>query len=57
MRTYNIIFHPAAYKELTNLDGSVKIQVMKQIKKLEQFPQLGELLGNKHGYDLEFIRK
>jgi len=57
MRTYNIIFHPAAYKELTTLDGSVKIQVMKQIKKLEQFPQLGELLGNKHGYDLSNYRK
>jgi len=57
MKLYKIIFHPEAQKELLSLDGSVKIAVLKQIKKLEQFPQLGELLGNKHGYDLTNYRK
>ena len=57
MKTYKIIFHPAAQKELLSLDGSVRIMVLKQIKKLEHYPQLGELLGNKHGYDLTNYRK
>jgi len=57
MKNYKIIFHPAAQKELLSLDGSVRIMVVKQIKKLEHYPQLGELLGNKHGYDLTNYRK
>jgi mRNA interferase RelE/StbE len=57
MKLYKIIFHPEAQQELISLDGSVRIIVLKQIKKLEQFPQLGELLGNKHGYDLTGYRK
>ena len=43
--------------ELLSLDGSVRILVLKQIKKLEHYPQSGELLGNKHGYDLANYRK
>ena len=57
MKLYKITFHPEAQKELLSLDGSVRIIVLKQLKKLEQFPQLGELLGNKHGYDLTGYRK
>ena len=57
MKLYKIVFHPEAQKELLSLDGSVRIIVLKQLKKLEQFPQLGELLGNKHGYDLAGYRK
>ena len=57
MKLYKVIFHPEAQKELLSLDGSIRIIVLKQLKKLEQFPQLGELLGNKHGYDLTGYRK
>jgi mRNA interferase RelE/StbE len=57
MKIYKISFHPEAQKELLSLDGSIRIIVLKQIKKLEQLPQLGELLGNKHGYDLTGYRK
>jgi len=57
MKQYKIVFHPEAEKELHSLDGSIRIIVLKQLKKLEQFPQLGELLGNKHGYDLSGYRK
>jgi mRNA interferase RelE/StbE len=57
MKQYRIIFHPEAKKELLHLDGSVRSIVLKQIKKLETFPQLGEILGNKHGYDLTNYRK
>jgi mRNA interferase RelE/StbE len=57
MKIYKIAFHPDAQKELLSLDGSIRIIVLKQINKLKQFPQLGELLGNKHGYDLTGYRK
>jgi mRNA interferase RelE/StbE len=55
--TYKIKFHPSAEKELNNLDGSVKILVVKQISKLSNNPEYGEDLGNKHGYDLTGYKK
>ena len=54
---YKIKFHPLAEKELNNLDGSVKILVIKQISKLRNNPEYGEDLGNKHGYDLTRYKK
>jgi len=54
---YNIIFHPEAAKEIANLDNSVRIPVLKQIKKLMTSPGLGDELGNKHGFDLTGYRK
>jgi len=54
---YNIKFHPLAEKELANLDGSVKILVVKQIAKLSKNPEYGEDLGNKHGFDLTGYKK
>ena len=46
-----------ALKELRSLDGSVQKKVIKQVEKLKKYPQLGPLLGNKHGYDLTGYRK
>jgi mRNA interferase RelE/StbE len=57
MKKYSIILHPLAAVELKDLDGSVQKYIIKQIKKLESYPYLGELLGNKHGYDLAGYRK
>ena len=54
---YKVLFHIEAKKELDNLDGSVKLLVLKQIKKLIKNPQLGEALGNKAGIDLSGYRK
>ena len=54
---YKIKFHPLAEKELNNLDGSVKLLVVKQISKLSKNPDYGEDLGNKHGYDLTGYKK
>ena len=54
---YKIKFHPLAEKELNNLDGSVKILVIKQIAKLKNNPDHGEDLGNKQGYDLTGYKK
>ncbi len=50
--TYKIILHPDAAKELAKFDNSVRILVLKQIKKLAITPILGDELGNKHGFDL-----
>ncbi len=55
--TYNILFHIEAKKELDSFDNSVKLIILKQIKKLEIQPELGKLLGNKDGMDLTGYRK
>jgi mRNA interferase RelE/StbE len=55
--TYKIILHPDAAKELAKFDNSVRIPVLKQIKKLAITPILGDELGNKHGFDLTGYRK
>lgn len=50
--SYEILFHPEAEKELSKLDKSIKLLVLKQIKKLEENPHLGKELGNKADLDL-----
>jgi mRNA interferase RelE/StbE len=55
--TYKIKFHTEAQKELNELDGSVKLIVLKQIRKLMTKPFLGVSLGNKAGSDLTGYRK
>ncbi len=55
--TYKVYFHPLAEQELFELDGSVRILVLKQIKKISEYPEIGEDLGNKHGFDLSGYKK
>ena len=54
---YKIIFHSEAKKELDALDGRSGLIVLKQIKKIMVNPELGELIGNKAGFDLSGYRK
>ena len=54
---YKIRVHIDAKKELDDLDGSVRLIVLRQIKKLETKPLLGEALGNIGGLDLTGFRK
>jgi mRNA interferase RelE/StbE len=54
---YNVKFHPLAEKELKELDGRVKILVIKQIQKISNNPEYGKDLGNKYGYDLTGYKK
>jgi len=56
-KTYKILFHLEAKAELDSLDGSLRLKVLKQIKKLQEKPELGENLGNKAGIDLSDYRK
>lgn len=54
---YAIEFFPEVEDDLKQLDHSVRLLVFKQLKKLSQSPQLGDLLGNKAGMDLSGCRK
>lgn len=55
--TYKVEFLQESLKELEELDGSLKLFILKQIKKLSENPELGEPLGNKAGIDLTGFRK
>lgn len=49
---YKVLLTAAAGKDFQSLDGSVKLQVAKQLKKLEASPDLGEHLGKRGPFDL-----
>lgn len=54
---YTIEFFPEVEDDLRTLDHRVRLLVFKQLNKLAQSPQLGDLLGNKSGMDLTGCRK
>jgi mRNA interferase RelE/StbE len=54
---YAIEFFPEVENDLKELDHRVRLLVFKQLRKLAQSPQLGDLLGNKSGMDLAGCRK
>lgn len=54
---YRVEFFPEVEDDLKQLDHRVRLLVFKQLKKLSQSPQLGDLLGNKAGMDLSGCRK
>lgn len=49
---YKVLLTDDAAADFRMLDGSVKFQVAKQLKKLEGAPHLGQALGNMRGCDL-----
>ncbi len=49
---YKVVLTAQAAKDFRTLDGSVKEQVARQLRKLETAPLLGEHLGNRGGLDL-----
>jgi mRNA interferase RelE/StbE len=57
MPIYKIELFPEAESDILMLDKSTRILVFKQLKKIEKSPELGELLGNKAGYELSGCRK
>lgn len=50
--SYKVYLTEDAANDFKRLDGSVKKQVAKQLKKLEDAPHLGVPLGNMKGFDL-----
>ena len=49
---YKVVLTAEAANDFRGLDGSVKKQVAKQLKKLETSPHLGQPRGNRAGFDL-----
>jgi mRNA interferase RelE/StbE len=54
---YEIRFKNGAETDFLGFDGRVKKLIAKQLQKLASSPELGELLGNKAGFDLSGCRK
>ncbi len=55
---YEVILHPEVLKKDFRALSKVQMTlVYKQFKKLQTSPELGQLLGNKSGYNLSGCRK
>ena len=54
---YEIKFHPLIEEDLKKLGNAIRLEVFKKLKKIQQSPELGELLGNKNGMNLTGLRK
>ena len=54
---YEIKYHPLIEADLKQLNNSVRIEVFKKLKKVQQSPELGQLLGNKNNMNLSGLRK
>ena len=50
--SYRVFLTEQAASDFRSLDGSVRKQVARQLKKLEESPHLGRALGNMKGFDL-----
>lgn len=54
---YEVKFHPLIEEDLKQLGNTIRLEVFKKLKKLQQSPELGQLLGNKNGMNLTGLRK
>jgi mRNA interferase RelE/StbE len=54
---YEIKYHPLLEEDLKQLNNSVRLEVFKKIKKIQQSPQIGKPLGNKNGMNLTGLKK
>ena len=55
--SYSLSFHPKVDEDLKEFSHTQKRLIFKQLQKIEKSPELGQLLGNKSGYDLSGCRK
>jgi mRNA interferase RelE/StbE len=54
---YELKYHPLLEDDLKQLNNSVRIEVFKKLKKIQQSPELGLPLGNKNNMNLTGLRK
>jgi len=54
---YKIVLNPQVDNDLEELSHMQKTLVFKQLKKISTSAELGQMLGNKNGYDLTGYRK
>ena len=54
---YQLKLHPKIEDDLKELDSSLQIKVFKKLKQIQNSPELGLPLGNKHNMNLSGFRK
>ena len=54
---YELKVHPKVEDDLKELDHSLRLQVFKKLKQIQESPQLGLPLGNKNNMDLSGFKK
>jgi len=54
---HDIKYHPLLEDDLKQLNNSIRIEVFKKLKKIQQSPELGLPLGNKNNMNLTGLRK
>lgn len=54
---YEIKYHPLVEADLKQLNNSVRLEVFKKLKKIQQTPELGKPLGNKNNMNLTGLLK
>lgn len=54
---YEIKYHPLLEEDLKQFNNSVRLEVFKKLKKIQQSPELGLPLGNKNNMNLTGLKK
>ncbi|MGB3962736.1 MAG: type II toxin-antitoxin system RelE/ParE family toxin [Sulfurimonas sp.] len=54
---YEIKYHPLVEADLKELNHSVRLEVFKKLKKIQQTPEIGKPLGNKNNMNLTGLFK
>lgn len=54
---YEIKYHPLVESDLKQLNNSVRLEVFKKLKKIQQTPEIGKPLGNKNNMNLTGLFK
>ncbi len=54
---YEIKYHPLVEADLKQLNNSVRLEVFKKFKKIQQTPELSKPLGNKNNMNLTGLFK
>jgi len=54
---YEIKYHPLVEADLKQLNNSIRLEVFKKLKKIQQTPEIGKSLGNKNNMNLTGLFK
>lgn len=54
---YEIKYHPLVEADLKQLNNSIRLEVFKKLKKIQQTPEIGKPLGNKNNMNLTGLFK
>jgi len=54
---YEIKYHPLVESDLKQLNNSIRLEVFKKLKKIQQTPEIGKPLGNKNNMNLTGLFK